>query len=47
MGESRADAGEFKGRGTGAAVLSDPLIVLRKGTAENLSLSVVPKRMQT
>lgn len=26
--------------------LSDPFIVLRQGTAENLSLSVVPKRMQ-
>lgn len=25
---------------------SDPFIVLRQGTAENLSLSVVPKRMQ-
>lgn len=47
MGESRGDAGEFKGRGTGAAEPSDPFIVLRQGTAENLSLSVVPKRMQT
>lgn len=44
MGESRADAGEFKGRGTGAAKPSDPFIVLRQDTVENLSLSVVPQK---
>lgn len=43
-GESRGDAGEFKGRGTGAAEPSDPFIVLTQDTAENLSLSVVPQK---
>lgn len=38
--------GSSKGGGTGAAE-RDPFIVLRQGMAENLSLPVVPKRMQT
>lgn len=35
-----------KRRDAGAAEYSDLFIVLRQGTAENLSVSVAPRRMQ-